>query len=255
MYLMYVDESGDCGLVNSPTRYFVLTGLIVHELRWQYFLDELINFRRGLRQKFDFRLREEFHSSAFITRPGKMVRIKRNDRLSMIRSYADKLSSMTDISIINVVIDKQGKPEDYDVFEMAWKTLIQRFENTISRHNFPGPAYADERGLIICDHTDDKKLMRLLRKMRHYNPVPNIPYFGTGYRNLPISYIIEDPNFRESDHSYFIQSVDMAAYLLYQHLSPNTYMRKKAGRNYFHRLRPILCLQASTTDPDGIVRI
>ena len=32
MFLMYVDESGDAGLVGSPTRYFVLTGLVVHEL-------------------------------------------------------------------------------------------------------------------------------------------------------------------------------------------------------------------------------
>ena len=29
---MYVDESGDVGLVGSPTRYFVLVGLVVHEL-------------------------------------------------------------------------------------------------------------------------------------------------------------------------------------------------------------------------------
>lgn len=35
MYLMYVDESGDIGLVNSPTHYFVLVGLVLHELRWQ----------------------------------------------------------------------------------------------------------------------------------------------------------------------------------------------------------------------------
>ena len=35
MFLMYVDESGDCGLQNSPTRYLVLTGLVIHELRWQ----------------------------------------------------------------------------------------------------------------------------------------------------------------------------------------------------------------------------
>ena len=47
MYLMYVDESGDVGLVNSPTRYFVLVGLVLHELRWQQTKDELINFRQG----------------------------------------------------------------------------------------------------------------------------------------------------------------------------------------------------------------
>jgi len=34
---MYVDESGDSGLPSdgSPTRYFCLSGLVVHELRWQ----------------------------------------------------------------------------------------------------------------------------------------------------------------------------------------------------------------------------
>jgi hypothetical protein len=28
MFLMYVDESGDPGLINSPTRYYVLSGLV-----------------------------------------------------------------------------------------------------------------------------------------------------------------------------------------------------------------------------------
>jgi hypothetical protein len=30
MYFMYVDESGDPGLVGSPTRYFTLSGLVIH---------------------------------------------------------------------------------------------------------------------------------------------------------------------------------------------------------------------------------
>jgi hypothetical protein len=34
MHLMYVDESGDSGLINSPTRYFVRTGIVLHDLRW-----------------------------------------------------------------------------------------------------------------------------------------------------------------------------------------------------------------------------
>ncbi|SDF02686.1 DUF3800 domain-containing protein [Sporolituus thermophilus] len=32
MYFLYVDESGDTGIVDSPTRYYVLAGLVVHEL-------------------------------------------------------------------------------------------------------------------------------------------------------------------------------------------------------------------------------
>ena len=255
MYLMYVDESGDVGLQISPTRYFVLTGLVVHELRWQSYLDELIGFRRDLKTHFGLRLREEFHAADLLTRPGGLVRIPRQDRLTMIRAFADKLAGMTDLNLINIVVDKQNKPADYDVFTKAWKVLIQRFANTLSHHNFSGPFNPDERGLLLPDHTDDKKLTSLLRQMRHYNPVPNQAIYGAGYRNLALSNIIEDPNFRDSAHSYFIQAADLAAFLLYQSLSPSAYMRKKSGQNYFQRLIPILCRAASSHDLHGIVRL
>jgi hypothetical protein len=51
------------GLVNSPTRYFVLTGLVVHELRWRTYLDRLVAFRRQIRQEYGLRLREELHAA------------------------------------------------------------------------------------------------------------------------------------------------------------------------------------------------
>lgn len=49
MYLMYVDESGDTGILNSPTRYFILSGIIIRELKWRDTLDELVLFRKYLR--------------------------------------------------------------------------------------------------------------------------------------------------------------------------------------------------------------
>jgi hypothetical protein len=91
--------------------------------------------------------------------------------------------------------------------------------------------------------------------MRRYNPVPNQAPYGPGYRNLTIGKLIEDPNFRDSGHSYFVQAADLAAFLLYQHLEPNAYMRSKGGQNYFYRLEPILCKVASKRDPHGIVRL
>jgi hypothetical protein len=256
MYLMYIDESGDIGLGSaSPTRHFVLSGLVIHELRWADYLDQLIGFRRALRAKYGFRLREEFHASALINTPGALGRIKKYDRLEILRMYADQLASMTDINIINIVVDKQGKAMTYDVFEMAWKALIQRFENTMSRRNFRGPVNSDERGMLIPDATDDKKLRMLVRKMRHFNPISNQTRYGPGSRNLQIRTIVEDPYLKNSADSFFIQSADLVAYLLYQKLSPNTYMRKKSGNNYFNRLEPILCKVASSSDPDGIVRL
>lgn len=255
MYLMYVDESGDAGMVHSPTPYFVLSGIAVHESLWLDNLEKLIAFRREVNQEYGLKLREEIHASAFINNPGDLQRIKRHDRLAILRNFADKLSTMTDLNIINIVIDKGNKPQDYDPFENAWKALVQRFENTIRYNNFRGPTSNHERGLLIPDATDDKKLTALIRKMRRYNPIPNQQPFGSGSRNRVLEKVIEDPYLKDSQKSFFIQAADLTAYLLYQHLNPNSYMRNKSDRNYFNRLEPILCKQASSSDPMGIVRL
>jgi Protein of unknown function (DUF3800) len=253
MYLMYVDESGDIGLTGSPTRYFVLTGLVLHELRWRQTLDELIAFRREQKTDFGLKLREEIHASPMLSKPGDLVRIPKHQRLEILRRYADKLASMPDLSLICVVVDKANKPATYDVFDAAWKALIQRFENTLAHRNFPGPRNPDDMGMLFPDRSDEKKLNALLRRMRAFNPVPSQQ--SSGYRNLQIRTIIEDPNYRDSSHSYFIQSVDVTAFLLYQHLAPSAYMKKKSGQNYFGRLASIVCKHASPRDPLHIVRL
>ncbi len=188
-----------------------------------------------------------------LSKPGALVRIPKHQRLEILRRYADKLASMPDLSLICVVVDKANKPATYDVFDAAWKALIQRFENTLAHRNFPGPRNPDDMGMLFPDRSDEKKLNALLRSMRAFNPVPSQQ--SSGYRNLQIRTIIEDPNYRDSSHSYFIQSVDVTAFLLYQHLSPSTYMRKKSGQNYFGRLAPIVCKHASPRDPSYIVRL
>ena len=247
MYLMYVDESGDSGLNNSPTRYFVL--------RWNDYLARLIEFRKRMRNSFGLLLREEVHSAKMINNPGDLVRIKRNDRLSIIRYFVDELAAMQDLSIINVVVDKHGKPPDYDVLENSWKVLVQRFSNTISHRNFPGPANPDERGMIVPDMSEVKKITEIIRRMRRYNPIPNQSEYGTGYRNLQITNFVEDPYFKDSRVSYFIQAADVAAFVLYQRLCPSAYMKKKSGQNFFTRLDGVLCKVASGKDPHGIVRL
>ncbi len=254
MFLMYTDESGDTGLTNSPTRYYILTGLIVHELRWRDSLDQLIDFRRRMRMAFGLKLREEIHATELINKPGALARIPKQDRLTILRMFAKELASISDVSVINVAIDKHGKHPNYDCFGWAWKLLIQRFENTMAYRNFPGPHNPDERGLILPDHTDDKKLVQMLRRMRHFNPIPNQSGFTAGFRNQQIKLIVEDPAFRDSAHSYFVQACDTAAYLLKQKLDPSKYMQKKGGDKYFCLLSPILCKKAAPRDPDGIVR-
>jgi hypothetical protein len=252
---MYVDESGDPGSPGTPgtSPLFVLTGLVIHELRWHASLTDLVDFRRWCKAMYGLKLREEIHAGRMINHPGELARIPRHSRMAILHAYARRLAAITDINLINVVVRKDGKPAAYEVLEQAWRALIQRFENTINHRNFPGPANPDDRGILIPDHSSDARIVRLLRQMRHYNPVPNQAQYGVGYRNLILAKITEDPSFRDSRHSYFVQSCDLAAFLLYQKLRPNAYVRKKGGRGYFDILDPILCKVAATAQPQGIV--
>ncbi|SFQ58213.1 DUF3800 domain-containing protein [Hymenobacter arizonensis] len=137
MYLLYADESGDTGLVASPTKYFILSGLVVHETRWRAFLDDIVAFRRHLRATKGLKLREEIHAAPFITNPGPLVRIKRNDQLDILKQCLDFLGNRSDISLCTVVVNKTTKSVGYDVFESAWQALIQRFDNTMRNRTTP----------------------------------------------------------------------------------------------------------------------
>lgn len=250
MYLMYVDESGDPGLNNSPTPYFVLSGMVVHETKWRDLSDKFILFRKRLHQIYGLPLRKEIHASEYINRS--ILNIAKHDRLAIIRNFIDEIASTPYISITNVVIDKRGKPNDYDVFDNAWRTLFQRFENTLNHSNFP-ENHGDQRGMVFTDNTDGEKLKKIMRKMSAYNPVPNTG--GGGYRNMPVFNIIEDPFSKDSMESYFIQAVDVCAFSLYQKLNPNSYIRRKGAKNYFDRLDGVLNQSASRSNSQGIVML
>lgn len=252
MYLMFVDESGDPGMAGSPTRYFALSGLVVHELRWLEALDHLIAFRGRMRKTFGLKLREEIHAAHFITKPGALARIPKPDRLTILRHLADELARFDGMTVINVLVDKNRHAPTQDIFEVAWRTLIQRFENTTGHRNFNGPSNADERGMLFPDGQPSGQLNRLVRRMRRYNPVPSRI---SGYRDMPLRKVLEDPVYRDSANSLFIQAADLCAFLLYQSQQPNQYMRKSGGKNYFARLDPILCKVAAPADPQGIVRL
>ena len=250
MYLMYVDESGDPGNNTAQSNYFCLSGIVVHESEWRQFIDSLVAFRKTLRLVYGLPIRSEIHSAEFLRKNA--FGIAKHQRLAILRNYLDELAKLNSISITNIVVEKAGKPANFDIFEAAWRTLFQRFENTLTHGNYPG-GYKRSYGCVFTDATSGKKLSNMMRKMAVYNPIPNRG--GGGYRNMPILRIIEDPSERDSRASLPIQSCDVAAYFLQQKLRPNSYIMKKSARVYFDRLTPVLNTHASISDPQGIVRI
>ncbi len=115
----------------------------------------------------------------------------------------------------------------------------------------------DERGIIITDRTDVRKLTKVLRKMRRFNPVPNDRrYFSGGSRNLTLNFIIEDPVFRDSQNSFFHQNVDVICYCARQLYEPNAAFSKKGGRTIYNKLKDVIVYKATNKNhPLGIVEL
>ncbi len=248
---MYVDESGDSGLNIMQTKYFILSGLVVHESDWRRLIDCLVTFRKTIRDVYGLPLRTEIHAMEFMRKL--ISNIPKHERLAILRNFIDELAKIDYISFTNVVIDKEKFIENHnegDIFTTAWKYLFQRFENTLSYGNFPG-AHSKDYGIIFTDNTDGGKLTKLVRKMNVYNPIPSNT--GTGYLKKPISRIIEDPHSKDSKSSLPIQACDVCAYMLMQYYNPNKYMLKQRGNKYFPRLMNVLNLKASSSNPLGIV--
>jgi hypothetical protein len=182
----------------------------------------------------------------------KPVDLPRYTRLAILRNTLDELAKLNCIAITNVIVSKHGKSHDYDVFNSAWGTLFQRFENTLVNGNFPG-SYRNDSGLVITDAGAGKKLTRLVRKMAVYNYIPHDPRFGAGARNVPITRVIEDPYGKDSAEALPIQMADVAAYFLHQRFAPSAYIRKQRAHLYFDRLAPVLNTRASRFNNLGVV--
>src|SRR6266568_4799785 len=161
MYIMYVDESGDTGMVRSPTRHFALSSLVAHERRWRELVDRLIVFRKTLRAVYGLPLRVEIHAAEFLRHPP-VPGMPRHVRLAILRNFIDELAKIDFISITSVMLLKAGKPPTHDVFTNVWQTLFQRFENTMNYGNFPGQFQSDF-GIVITDNTDGMKLQKMVR--------------------------------------------------------------------------------------------
>jgi len=112
--------------------------------------------------------------------------------------------------------------------------------------------------ILFCDEGNEGTYTKLTRKLAVFNPVPSQfgrwGQTGQSYRNLPTDRIIEDPVFKKSDQSYFIQLVDFAAYSLLRRERPVHSKSKYAIDKAFAGLGPILVRQATRNDPEGIIR-
>jgi hypothetical protein len=112
--------------------------------------------------------------------------------------------------------------------------------------------------MLICDEGKNAEYTRLVRQMGAYNPVPSRYGIwqdtGLTYKNIPVERVLEDPYFKSSQRSFFVQMADFCAYALLRREKPLASKNKYGLHTSFDRLANVVVREASPADPMGIIR-
>lgn len=245
MYILYVDESGDPGGSEYSSKHYILSGLLVSQANWFNYLSKLKTFRKYIKEEYGLNQRTEIHASELvrINKLKEYSKIPKIIRINILIQYAEQIPLIfNEAKVINICLLKSEFEGKYILYE-AWKRLIQRFEIFLKKEG--------DFGIIISDEGNVPKVSSLLRKMRIYNPTPS--HYGHNY-NPKVDNIIEDIFSRSSKQSYFIQTIDVIVFLLYNMEFPKGSLKKHRLNSLFLKLDPILLKEASKYDEYGIVR-
>ncbi len=250
MYFCYVDESGDCGKYDyhnekkSGSKYFILTGIIIHSDRWKISLETFKAYRKKIAREAFLPYHLEFHCAELVD-PRKVkefTQISVIDRWKLISEYADVIGQNGAINILSVVIDKTKTSLDSSNYLTSSITaLYQAFDEFLKEKK--------SHGLILFDRANEKVINTHVRKL-----------LGTGASgdNIPgvrIGWIIEDPIFKVSSDSMFIQSADVVAYTLKEMSFPQGARKKFNADRIFKNKLLVRCYKSTISNDDGIIII
>ncbi len=248
MFLCYTDESGDTGAFDhsqpekSGTQYFILTGIIIEDRKWKHALDLLKAFRKRIAKDGFLKYDVEFHCSELVD-PHKIKeysQISVPDRWKLIQEFAKTIGDFGEFHIIAIVINKSSsilKPEDYHT--SAITELYRVFDNFLQAKK--------EYGLIYLDRSNEKKLATHARKILRISSENHI-------ENIKINWIIEDPIFKNSADSIFIQAADVVAYSLKEQEFPVGARKKFHADRIFKNQLNKRVLNFVDHNADGIIR-
>ena len=211
MLLAYVDESGNTGAINrGGSVTYTLGCVLVSAERWPSSFDQMLAFRRRLRDRFKIPMRAELRSSDLVRGGGdfRPLNLAPGERHLVFRSQLRALSQF-DVRAFAIVVDKRTQASDA-CFDLAWEGLLQRLERTSSVEKQPF--------MLLHDEGEDERIRAWARRSRRHLPAGSA--YGSSTIRRRASLLIEDPSPRSSKHSYFIQAADLVAYSAFRAVVP-----------------------------------
>jgi hypothetical protein len=237
LFLVYIDDSGD-------EHHRCFSALIIHESVWREVRGRIRDFRRDLKTSDAIFITKELHATDFVAGRGRISLeiVTKARRCEIFRETLRFIATLPKIQLINGF---STRAHEYEVFE--------RMMNRVNRTMAEWKSHA----LIICD--EGKDYTGLVRRMSIYNPIASqygVWPDGSKTRNIPTDRLVEDPVFRNSKQSVFIQLADFAAYALFRSEVPLASKAKYGLDLAFQELHPICLRAAFAKDPRqlGIIR-
>ncbi len=238
MHLIYIDDSGD-------NQIHVFSALAIPVDQWQTAFTQIREFRRGLKRDYGIYVYKELHAWEFVSGRGQIADriVNRTKRCAIFKQALEMVAQIPGARIFNSVF-----PAGQD--ERSFERLLNRINRTLQ-------SWASH-AVLVCDQGHEIAYTRMVRRMYVFNPIPS-KYgawqdTGAAWKNIPLDRIVEDPFFKESSQSYFVQFVDFAAYALLRRERPLPSKSKYDLDKAFSALDSILVREASRRDPEGIIR-
>ena len=204
MYLTYFDESGDAGVTNSPTDWFVLNAVLVHETVWLKSRASLVALRRNLRDKYGLSPRDELKAIHFKNGRG-AFRTLGLSRARRMQIYHEILASEFQLGIQTfsvAVVKRRAAQDGWDPRYAAWAFCLQALSQFCLAQ--------DDWAVLYPDEGHGNFIRRCVRDLRREGKTS----LSLSPIALPLSIerILEDPSDRHSHDSYFVQLADLNAY-------------------------------------------
>jgi len=239
MHFVYLDDSGDADL-------YGYSALCLPARNFRPALEQIKDFRRQLRAQYGIFVNREFHAVEFVAGRGRIAKriVPKGLRCEIFNATLRFVIGLPGARLFNA----------FNTRDQKLRTL-ERLVNRINRTMQESGSLA----VLVFDEGEEREYTKLVRKMGVYNMIrsqfgrwPN----GEEYRNIPIENVIEDPYFRRSKQSYFIQLADFCGYALLQKERPTANPKRQRYRLHesFVILDPICVKEANRNDPLGVIR-
>lgn len=273
----YVDESHD------SDRY-CLSAISIRHSDWKECFDKVREHRTNLKRDHGIYISKEIHARDLIAGKGRISPkpIGKWQRSRIFHGLLQLVAGLPGVLVFNVCLDV---PHHADPQMTAWDRLLNRIERTMLEQenkelplrrkllrsivlNVPNDEYEKiaerlniyrARATIIADEGRESEITKALRKMHVFNHIPS-RYGGWAggklTKNITTDRIIEDPIFKPSERSYFIQLADCVAYALLKREVWQTPKVKKYGidKMFDETVASVCFVKASPRDSLGIVR-